>query len=155
MSDSSETSVEIPYDGSDDTFETVSENRVRLAETDLGGVVFYGEYVTYQDAAVAAYRRQLGYGGEYVREPDLTTRVVATELEYYASARFEDVLENEVRVSRIGRTSVTYDHRIRRKADGELLAEGTVTQVVVDAETAESAPVPAEMRQAIVDRQSS
>ena len=35
-------------------------NVVRAAETDLQGVVFYGDYVTYQDETATAYLRDIG-----------------------------------------------------------------------------------------------
>ncbi|MFC3958624.1 acyl-CoA thioesterase [Halovivax cerinus] len=142
------------YDGSDDAFRRVWTNRVRMAETDRQAIVYYGEYVTYQDEAVSAYRRELGFDAEYVRGTDWSTRMVATEMEYHESARYEDVLVNEVRVARIGETSVTYEYRVRREDDDRLLAKGSVTQVIVDEETAEPTPVPDAFRDAVADRQS-
>jgi acyl-CoA thioester hydrolase len=142
------------YDGSDDAFQPVWENRVRMAETDRQAIVYYGEYVTYQDEAVSAYRRELGFDAEYVRGTDWSTRMVATEMQYHDSARYEDVLVNEVRVARIGETSVTYEYRAKRKRDDRLLAEGSVTQVIVDEETVDPIPVPDAFREAVVDRQS-
>lgn len=142
------------YDGSDDAFEPVWENRVRMAETDRQAIVYYGEYVTYQDEAVSAYQRELGFDADYVRGTDWSTRMVATEMEYHDSARYGDVLRNEVRVRRIGETSVTYDYRVRRADDDRLLAEGSVTQVIVDEETTEPTRVPDAFREAVADRQS-
>ncbi|WP_254863404.1 acyl-CoA thioesterase [Halovivax gelatinilyticus] len=149
--DSGETTAQ--YDGTDDAYLSVFENRVRLAETDLQGIVFYGTYVTYQDESVAAYRRKIGFGGEYIETADWTTRVVSTEMNYRASAAYEDVLENEIRVSRIGNSSVTYDYRVGRKRDGTRLAEGTVTQVVIDKETTRPTRVPDAFREAVADVQ--
>ncbi|WP_247729116.1 acyl-CoA thioesterase [Halovivax limisalsi] len=153
MSDEDHDSGSTAYDGRDDAFRTVFENRVRLQETDRQGIVFYGTYFTYQDEAIASYRRAIGFGGAFVDEADWTTRIVATDLAYSDSARFEDVLENEVRVRRIGETSITFDYRVCREADGRRLAEGTATQVVVDKATTEPRRVPASFRDAVRDFQ--
>jgi acyl-CoA thioester hydrolase len=45
----------------DDDFHYVWTNRVRAAETDLQQVVFYGEYVTYQDETATEFLREIGY----------------------------------------------------------------------------------------------
>jgi 4-hydroxybenzoyl-CoA thioesterase/acyl-CoA thioester hydrolase len=53
-------------------------------------------------------------------------RVSAT-CDFQSAARFEEVLEIEVRIARIGERSVTYEHVFRR--GGQSLATGQVTAV--------------------------
>ena len=139
---------------SDDTYRTVYENRVRFAETDQQGIVFYGEYVTYQDEAVTAFLRQLGYSYDEIRAADWDIHVVSTSLEYRSPARFEDVLVNEVRVAEIGEASIEFDYRARRQADDELVVEGSVTHVAVDATTGEPTRVPDSFREAVATLES-
>ncbi len=141
--------------GGTDDYRLVFENRVRVAETDRAGIVFYGEYVTFQDEAVSAYRREMGFDSAHAEAAGWSTRVVSTTVDYHDSARFEEVLENEVRVGTIGETSVTYDWRVSRERDGRLLADGSVTQVFVDDETGEPIRVPDAFREAVTDFQAS
>ncbi|MFC6763885.1 acyl-CoA thioesterase [Natrinema soli] len=130
-------------------FQPVFENRVRFAETDQQGIVFYGEYFTFQDEAVSAFFRGLGYGYDDMLEDGWQIHVVNTELNYRAGAEFEDVIVNELRVADIGTASLEYEYRATRKHDDEILADGTVTQVAVDLETEEPTRIPDEFRDAV------
>jgi acyl-CoA thioester hydrolase len=130
-------------------FQPVFENRVRFAETDQQGIVFYGEYFTFQDEAVSAFFRELDYGYDDMLEDGWQIHVVNTELNYYTGAAFEDVIVNELRVADIGTASLECEYRATRKRDDEILADGTVTQVAVDRETEEPTRIPDEFRDAV------
>jgi acyl-CoA thioester hydrolase len=100
--------------------------RVEIADTDLGAVVYYARYPHHIDRAVVAYRRHLGI-------PPLGPEghlfvVRRLELEYLASARFDDELDVRVRTAGRGRTSHVVECRIERAADGAPL---TVARLVV------------------------
>ncbi|WP_226481358.1 acyl-CoA thioesterase [Natrinema amylolyticum] len=130
-------------------FQPVLENRVRFAETDQQGIVFYGEYFTFQDEAISAFFRDLDYRYETMHDRGWQTHVVNAELNYHAGAEFEDVIVNELRVAEMGSSSFTSDYRARRKRDGELLADGSVTHVAVDLETEAPVAVPDDFREAV------
>ncbi len=66
----------------------------------------------------------------------------ASQVEYHAPARFDDLLECFVRVSRLGRTSVTYEVAAVRLPDDELMVTGTQTVVLIDRATRRPIPVP-------------
>ncbi len=122
--------------------------RVWFSDTDAQGVVYYGRYLPYFDHARTEYHRHLGGlsgpdGAEFV------TR--ALQVDYLAPARFDDLLEAFVRVSRIGRTSVTYECAAYRVPDQALMVEATQTLVLVDLETRRPTPVPDGFRDAIRD----
>ena len=112
--------------------------RVWFSDTDAQGVVYYGRYLPYFDHARTEYHRHLGSlrieGAEFVMR--------ASNVEYLAPARFDDLLECFVRVSRIGRTSVTYDVAAYRLPDDELMVTGTQTAVLIDIATRRPVPVP-------------
>src|SRR5262245_37859728 len=52
---------------------------------------------------------------------------VNAKCDFTAAAKFEDVLEIEVRIARLGKRSITYAHRFLR--DGSELATGEITAV--------------------------
>jgi 4-hydroxybenzoyl-CoA thioesterase/acyl-CoA thioester hydrolase len=69
---------------------------------------------------------------------------VAAKCEFHAAARYEDVLQIEVRIARLGERSVTYAHRFL--SDDQLLASGEITAVccrIRDGAPPESMPIPA------------
>ena len=127
----------------------VFENRVRFAETDQQGVVFYGEYVTFQDEAISGFFRAIGYDYDTIRAADWDIHVAHVDLDYRAPARFEDDLVTAVRIERIGHSSIAFATETRRRDDGRVLAEGRVVHVAVDAD-GEATRVPDDFREAVV-----
>src|SRR4051812_96399 len=107
-----------------------SRLRVRFGECDPQGVVFNANLLAYFDvgmtdlirAAFGSYDAMVGRGVDFV--------VAAAELRYHRPARFEDELELEVSVTRMGTTSLTTGYRVLR--DGELLVDGSLRHVLVD-----------------------
>ena len=129
---------------------SIYENRVRFAETDLQGIVFYGTFFTYQDEALNGYLRQLDFLYDRMREEGFTTHIVHADMDYRAPAHFDEVIDNRIRVDRIGRSSLSFEYEAWREADSTLLAEGNVTHVTVDLETDETIPVPESLIERIV-----
>ena len=76
-------------------------DRVGFSDTDAQGIVYYGRYMPYFDLARVEYHRHLGmaYGGQR-RKREFVMR--ACTIDYLAPARFDDLIEVFVRVSRIG-----------------------------------------------------
>ena len=113
-------------------------NRVWFSDTDAQGVVYYGRYMPYFDHARTEYHRHLGLLG--VKGAEFVMRGLSVE--YHAPARFDDLLECFVRISRIGRTSVTYDAAAVRLPDDELLVTCTQTLVLIDPRSRRPLPLP-------------
>ena len=129
----------------------VFENRVRFEETDAQGIVFYGNYVTYQDETFTEYMEAVGFPYDQLRERAWDVHVVNVEIDYRAQATFRDRLINSMRVSAIHNSSIEFEYECRRPADETLIVEGSVTHVAVD----EEGPirVPDEFRDAVVAAQ--
>jgi acyl-CoA thioester hydrolase len=120
-------------------------NRVWFSDTDAQGVVYYGRYLPYFDHARTEYHRHLGgdlglEGAEFVMR--------ALQVEYLAPARFDELIEAFVRVSRIGRTSLTYECAAYRLPDETLMVQASQTLVLVDA-SHRPTPIPESFRAAI------
>ena len=122
--------------------------RVRWAEIDRQGIVFNGHYLTYFDVGITEYYRALGYpypDGLAQHGTDLYVR--KAEIEYQASARYDDEIDICVRVGRLGRSSFDFHVEIHR-AD-QLLVSGKVIYVNADPVVRKSAPLPDFLREAI------
>jgi acyl-CoA thioester hydrolase len=118
--------------------------RVRFHECDPQGVVFYAQYFAYFDVALTEmWREAFGSYGEVVAAG---TDVVVVEAgaTFRASARFDDELDVELRIDRLGTTSASMATAIRR--DGAVLVEGRIAHVFVDAATMAKKPIPDDMR---------
>ena len=121
--------------------------RVWFSDTDAQGVVYYGRYLPYFDHARTEYHRHLGGWQELPGE--LVVR--ASGVEYHAPARFDDLIEAFVRISLIGRTSVTYECVATREPDGGLLATATQTIVLVDPVARRPVEIPEAFRAPVRD----
>jgi len=121
--------------------------RVGFSDTDAQGVVYYGRYFPYFDLARVEYHRHLGMLVPGAHERQFVMR--ACTIEYLAPARFDDLIEVFVRVSRIGRTSVTYECAAYRVADEALMVSAHQTLVLVDLAQRTPSPVPNWFRERI------
>ena len=120
-----------------------TRTRVGFSDTDAQSVVYYGRYNPFFDLARTEYLRSLGVlhrnlGGEFVMR--------ANDVEYFAPARFDDELEIHIRVSRIGRTSMTYEFAAFKVPEGTLLVTAHQTLVFIDRGTRRPIPIPVDYR---------
>ena len=120
--------------------------RVRWAEIDAQKIVFNGHYLMYFDTAIAGYWRALALPyaeSMHALGGDLFVR--KAEVEYMASARYDDVLDIGMRCARVGNSSITFAAAVFRQE--QLLVSCVLTYVFADAEGTVSKPVPPELRQ--------
>ena len=120
-------------------FKFSARTRVGFSDTDAQGIVYYGRYNPYFDLARVEYLRSLGLlrrgaDGDFVMR--------ANDVEYFAPARFDDELEIHIRVSQIGRTSMTYEFAAHRLPDETLMVTAHQTLVFVDPAVRKPIPIP-------------
>jgi acyl-CoA thioester hydrolase len=118
--------------------------RVRFHECDPQGVVFNAHYFAYFDVALTEMWRAAF--GSYQSVVDQGTDVVVVEAAatYRAPARFDEEIDVELAITRLGTTSMTTQTAVRR--DGELLVEGRIVHVFVDPTTMAKQEIPAHVR---------
>jgi acyl-CoA thioester hydrolase len=128
-------------------FKYSSLTRVGFSDTDAQGVVYYGRYLPYFDQARVEYARHLGMLATGPEEHEFVMR--ASTIEYHAPARFDDLLEVFIRVSRIGRTSATYECAAYRVDDDVLMVTAQQTLVLVDLEERKACAIPDSFKERI------
>jgi acyl-CoA thioester hydrolase len=121
--------------------------RVGFSDTDAQGIVYYGRYLPYFDLARVEYARHLGLLAIGPEEHEFVMR--ANTIEYFAPARFDDLIEVFIRVSRIGTTSVTYECSAYRVDDDVLMVTAQQTLVLVDLDERKACPIPDSFRKKI------
>jgi acyl-CoA thioester hydrolase len=127
-------------------FKFSARTRVGFSDTDAQGIVYYGRYNPYFDLARVEYLRSLG---QLKRDSHGDFVMRANDVEYFAPARFDDELEIHARVSRIGRTSVTFEFAAYRVPDEELMVTAHQTLVYVDLAGRQAVEVPRDYRTAV------
>jgi acyl-CoA thioester hydrolase len=118
--------------------------RVRFHECDPQGVVFNAHYFSYFDVALTEMWRAAF--GSYANVVQDGTDVVVVEAgaTFRAPARFDDEVDVELAIERLGTTSMTMAAAVRR--DGQLLVEGRMVHVFVDPATMAKKEIPANIR---------
>jgi acyl-CoA thioester hydrolase len=110
--------------------------RVRYAETDQMGVVYYANYFVWFEVGRVELMRSLGFEYRELEEQDQCfLPVVEANCRYKAPARYDDVLTLETRVLNQRTSMIRFGYRLLRElpdAEPVLLAEGETVHVVVD-----------------------
>jgi acyl-CoA thioester hydrolase len=130
-------------------FHFSTEVRVRLAETDHYGIAFHGWFFTYMDVGRMDYVRNLGLMGDVRPKDDFSNAVVRSCCDFKSPARFDDELVVHVRISEIGRTSLTFQFVIVHKRENREVARGDSVHVFLDYDTFTPIPVPDEFRRRV------
>lgn len=117
--------------------------RVRWSEIDAQQIVFNGHYLAYFDTAVGGYWRTLAmpYAQTMARlGGDLFVRKASVE--YFASARYDDLLDVGMRCARIGNSSLVFEGGVF--CQDRLLVSGELIYVFADpaSRTAQRVPEP-------------
>jgi acyl-CoA thioester hydrolase len=117
--------------------------RVRFGETDLMGIVHHGTYISYFEVGRVEYMRRRGLDYHSWTELGIHLPVVEAYVRYRRTARFDELLCIETRLSELTRVKVRFDYRLLREPEGEaaltpmdpdqqLVAEGHTLLACVD-----------------------
>lgn len=123
--------------------------RVRFGETDLQGIVFNGNYLTYYDVAWTEYFRALGLDYKSLIETGADTVLARTTMEFKAPAHFDEILEIHVRVSSIRNTSLTFEFEIYREGEDRLIGTASSLYVCINPQTLRPVRAPDRLRELI------
>ncbi len=107
--------------------------RVRYAETDQMGVVYYANFLVWFEIGRVELLRQLGFDYKSMEvEDDCFIPVVEVSCRYKVPARYDDELEVETEVAMVRGAVLKFRYRVVRVSDQQMLAEGETTHVVTD-----------------------
>jgi acyl-CoA thioester hydrolase len=120
--------------------------RVRYHECDMQGIVFNSHYYTWIDDAHTEWIRSLLGPIEVLHGFGVDVMVAESSCRYFASARYDQELEIEVRLESLSTTAMTTAYTFRH--DDHLLAEGRIRHVCVDREAWAKTPWPDDVRAA-------
>jgi acyl-CoA thioester hydrolase len=114
-----------------DYYETTT--RVRYAETDRMGVVYYANYLVWFEVGRVETFRQMGFSYREMEEVDDSWAVVAeARCRYHKPAFYDDVVRIRTRVVEARSRTLRFGYEILCDATGELLATGETVHVICD-----------------------
>ena len=130
--------------------------RVRYAETDQMGVVYYANFFVWFELGRIELMRSLGFTYRDLEQQEKCfLPVVEANCRYRSPARYDDLVTLETRVLHLRPSEVRFGYRLLRTAESGssaapvLLAEGETVHVVVDA-AMQKTPLPEHVRTALM-----
>jgi acyl-CoA thioester hydrolase len=112
--------------------------RVRYAETDQMGIVYYANYLVWFEIGRVELLRSLGLAySQLEKEHECILPVVEASCRYRSPARYDDEILIETRPALLRGSVLKFAYKIYRKSvqegkERELLAEGETVHVVCD-----------------------
>jgi len=116
--------------------------RVRYADTDKMGIVYYGKYFEYFEVARTEMLRSLGLPYREIESKGFELPVASASIKYYKGAVYDDELLVTARLIPKHSPKVEIHYEVKRKTDNEVLAEGETTLVFVDAVSGKPVKAP-------------
>ena len=106
-----------------------SRFRVRYAETDQMGMVYYANYFVWMEIGRTDFCRECGFSyADLEREEQAFLPVAEADCRYLAPARYDDDIVVETQIARLNRRIVEFSYKISSNA--ALLAEGRTLHVI-------------------------
>lgn len=126
------------------------QERVRWSDCDPLGIIYYGAYVRFVEAAEHELFRQAGLPYERLRvERAVQLPRKHFAVEFHSPAEMDELLEIRVGIARVGETSLTMRFEVHRARDLVHRASATLTVVCVDKATLVKRPLPDFVKEAL------
>ena len=111
---------------------SVSTVRVRYAETDMMGVVYYANYLVWFEVARTDWLRETGWTYRAMEQEGFALPVIEAHCEYRASARYDDEIHIETTARLVTPVRLAFDYALTRGGDGCAIARGFTVHASVD-----------------------
>lgn len=106
--------------------------RVRYAETDRMGVVYYANYLVWCEVGRVEFLRARGRSYARLEAEGIGLAVLDASVRYLAPARFDDLVTIETILTGVRSRAVSFDYRISNAETGVALARASTTLVSID-----------------------
>ncbi|MES2140134.1 MAG: thioesterase family protein [Bacteroidota bacterium] len=104
--------------------------RVRYAETDRMGYVYYGNYAQYFEVGRVEALRQLGTSYKEMEDNGIMLPVYTCTIKYLKPAFYDDLLVIKTVIKDLPTAKITFDYEIYNQK-GELLTTGNTALVFI------------------------
>jgi|SRR5689334_7272868 len=116
--------------------------RIRFIDTDASGRIHYTAMFRYFESAEIEFMRECGVS---YKETEYAFPRVHVECDFLLAIVHDDLIEIEVFLTQLGRSSLTFEFRTYKS--GQLAAKGAVVIVCMNPKTQRAAAVPHHLRE--------
>lgn len=106
--------------------------RVRYAETDRMGVVYYANYFVWFEVGRTEWLRESGWTYREMESDGVALPVIEAHCEYRQPARYDDEIEIRTRATLLTPVRIRFDYEVVRAADAETVAAGHTVHAAMD-----------------------
>jgi acyl-CoA thioester hydrolase len=111
---------------------SISRVRVRYAETDKMGVVYYANYFVWFEVGRTDLLRDAGWSYREMEAEGFSLPVIEAHCDYRQPARYDDDLEVRTTGSLVSPVRVQFDYDIVRPRDSATIATGHTVHATLD-----------------------
>ena len=111
-----------------------SKIRIRYAETDQMGYVYYGNYATFFEVARVEALRSLNFSYNELEKSGIMLPVLELQIKYVKPAFYDDEIVIETSISEMPKARIKFEYKTFNQK-GDLLNFGNTTLVFVDIKT--------------------
>ena len=111
---------------------SVSTLRVRYAETDKMGVVYYANYLVWFEVARTDLLRSLGWSYREMELAGISLPVIEAHCDYVKPARYDDEIEIQTEGRMLSPVRMEFQYQVFKKADQILAATGKTVHAALD-----------------------
>lgn len=111
---------------------TTSTVRVRYAETDKMGVVYYANYLVWFEVGRTDWLRDTGLTYRAMEDDGIQLPVIEAHCEYRQGARYDDEIDIRTKALKLSPVRIQFDYEVVRRGDGVLLATGHTVHATID-----------------------
>jgi acyl-CoA thioester hydrolase len=112
---------------------SVSTVRVRYAETDKMGVVYYANYFVWFEVARTELLRSLGWSYREMEHAGVSLAVIEAQCAYYRYARYDDELDVKAEACMLSPVRMQFTYEVLRREDAVRTASGKTVHAAIDA----------------------
>jgi len=136
--------VFLPASISNPVYRSETTFRVRYAETDRMGFVYYGHYAVYLEVARVEMLRKLGIAYKDLEDRGILLPVLEYTIKYHKPAFYDDMLTVRTTLPALPSARIVFGYEVVNQA-GDVLAVAGTTLVFVDRNTLKPCPAPADV----------
>ena len=111
---------------------SISVIRVRYAETDKMGVVYYANYLVWFEVGRADLLRSFGWTYREMEQAGITLPVIEAHCEYRRPARYDDEIEVRTKGRMLSPVRMEFTYEVVRREDQMVAASGRTIHAALD-----------------------